>query len=101
ASTAQVIESVGGSGAPNASLTLGAGEYVRGMVAAQDGSGNVRLYAFSSDGGVQNGRVHEYNGAAWTSTAAATFGTNGRGPATTVFWRGRDGLSGQRIVTIS
>jgi hypothetical protein len=101
ANSAAVIEIAGGSGAPNAIKILGAGEYFRGMCAAQDGSGNVRLYAFSSDSGVQNGRVHEYNGAIWTSTAAATFGTNGRSVATTVYWRGRDGIGGQRIVTLS
>lgn len=103
AGSARVFKLVGGA-APCVDVTPGgltAGHYIRGMVTAQDGAGNARLYAFSSDGGIQNGQVHEYNGAAWTTTAAGTFGTNGRGPAVRVTWRGRDGINGPRLVTIS
>jgi len=101
----RVLEIVGGTGAPTASITLTAGEYMRGMVAAQDMNGNVRLYAFSSDGGVQHGRVHQFDGTIWTSSplfpAAGSFGTRGKSRATTVYWRGRDGIGAQRIVSIS
>jgi hypothetical protein len=104
ANSAAVIEIAGGSGAPNAIKILGAGEYFRGMVAAQDGSGNVRLYAFSSDSGVQHGRVHAFDGTIWTSSplfpAVGSFGTTGKGPATTVYWRDRQGIGAQRIVSI-
>lgn len=90
-----------GSGAPAASLTLTDGEYIRGMVAADNGSGTIRLYAMSSDGGIQNGRVHEFDGSSWTSTAGGTFGSNGRGQSRKVEWRGRDGIKNNAIVTVS
>lgn len=96
-----VLRSVGGSGAFSASLTLGAAEYLRGLLVADDGSGGENLYAFSSDGGVQNGRLHAWDGSTWTSTAAATFGTNGRAAAKVVFWETADGIGASRIVTIS
>jgi hypothetical protein len=99
--TGRVYRSVGGSGAFAASLTLGANEYVRGLLVADNGSGTELLYAFSSDSGVQNGRMHSWNGTAWTSTAAATFGTNGRAAAALVFWETDDGIGAHRIVTIS
>lgn len=101
ASTARVLRLTGGVAPFSISLSLGAGEYLRGMVAAQDGSGNARLYAFSSDSGTQNGRVHVWDGASWTSSAAGTFGTNGRGPAIKVVWRGRNGIKNNAIVTKS
>jgi hypothetical protein len=101
--SAKVIVMVGGTGAPTDITPSGltAGHYIRGMCVGLDGSGNVRLYAFSSDGGTQNGQVHEYDGASWTSTAAGTFGTNGRGVTKTVMWRDRTGVNGMRFVTLS
>lgn len=101
ANTGRVLRLTGGVAPLSASLALGAGEYMRGLCLGDDGSGNTRLYAFSSDGGTQSGRVHEWNGAAWTSTAAATFGTNGRGPTRKVTWRGRDGIKNNALVTKS
>lgn len=84
-----------------ASLVLTNLEYMRGILAAGDGSGNTRLYAFSSDGGVNNGRVHEYDGTSWTSTVAGEFGSWGRADAKTVFWTTADGIGAHRIVCIS
>lgn len=101
ANTARILALSGGAGPATVSLALGVGEVFRGMCVSDNGAGSVQLYAFSSDGGTQNGRVHRFNGATWTSTAAGTFGTNGRGAAASVMWRDRQGIRYQRIVTIS
>lgn len=101
ANSGRVLSFASGGTTAAVSLALGANEYVRGLCTGPNGSGGTRLYAFSSDGGVQSGRVHEFDGSSWTSTAAATFGTNGRGPACTVMWRDREGIIYPRLVTIS
>jgi hypothetical protein len=103
----RVCSLAGGSAAPALASPVGApfplpdGEYVRGMQVADNGAGTTLLYVFSSDGGIQNGRIHSWNGAAWVSTAAALFGTNGRGFARTIYWRDRSGIGAPRTVTVS
>lgn len=108
ANTARVLKVDKTTGVITESLlpaVFGASEFLRGMVVADDGGGTTCLYAFSSDGGTQNGRLHRLTGGVWTSTPlppnVASFGTNGRGPATRVVWRGRDGIKNNTIVTKS
>lgn len=109
--SARVLRLTGGVAPFSSSLTFAAGRYGRGMVVADDGSGNTRLYVMTSDSGTQNGAISEWDGATWTSTTAGAavgasrtangFGTNGRGPAIKVTWRGRDGIKNNAIVTKS
>ncbi len=101
ANTARVMRSVGGTGALADSLTLGANEYMRDLVLFDDGSGNTRLWASSSSITGDSGRLHAWDGAAWTSTAAGAFGTNGRNRMARVFWRGNDGVGDWRLVTMA
>lgn len=104
--TARVIVSYAGTGAGSDafvnSLNLGANEYLRDLCLFGDGTGARYLYASSSDINGLNGRLHRCSvGVGWTSTAAGTFGTNGRNRMWRVFWTGRDGLSYPRLFTIS
>jgi hypothetical protein len=102
ANTARVMRSVGGSGALTDSLNLGANEYMIDLLAARDqASGTYYLWASSSNVSGSSGRMHRWDGATWTSTAAATFGTNGRNRMVRVFWEGEDGVGDWRIVTLS
>lgn len=69
ANSARVLVLTGGTGAVSVSLQLGANEFMRGLVTADNGSNVICLYAFSSTGGVTNGRMHELNIAVGTWSA--------------------------------
>jgi hypothetical protein len=97
----RVLRSVGGGATLTNSLNLGAGEYLRDLQNFDNGSGTNVLWASSSDNTNANGRLHRWNGSAWTSSAPGTFGTWGRGPMTRVWWVTKDGLGASRLVTIS
>lgn len=106
ANTARVMRSPGGTGSGGGalvdSLNLGANEYIRDLLVADDGAGITRLFASSSDVNGLNGRMHRLNAdGTWTSTAAATFGTNGRNRMAAVHWTTADGNSAWRIVCIT
>lgn len=86
-------------------ILSGAGRYLRGLVVAENGSGGLRLYAMSSDSGLQNGEIHEWDGTNWTPLSGAS-GTsmgaaNGRGPSEKVEWRGQDNIRNNVIFTVS
>lgn len=101
----KVCRSIGGTGvlagAFAASLTLTVGEYIQGLCLFDNGAGTTVMWASSSDLAGLNGRLHKWDGAAWTSTAAATFGTNGRGRMKVVNWTTQDGATATRLVTVS
>lgn len=97
----RVLRLTGGTGTLSESLVLADGQYMRGLLTADDGSGGTALYAFSSDGGVANGYLHRWAGSSWTSTTSGEFGGWGRGPAKKVFWTPQNGVGAPRIVTIS
>jgi hypothetical protein len=100
--TARILRNAGGgSAAFTNSLLLGANEYMQDMCVFDNGAGANVLYASSSNVGGLSGRLHKWDGATWTSTAAATFGTNGRQRLAKVFWTTPDGQSAWRLVAIS
>lgn len=101
ANTGRVMVSTGGIGALANSLNLGANQYVRDLIVADDGSGNSRLFCSSTDSAGNNGRIHDLSGGAWNSTAVGTFGVNGRNRMQKVQWQTADGSSGWRLVSIS
>lgn len=97
----RVLRSVGGGTTLTASLSLAAGEIMRDLCVFDDGAGGQRLYASSTNASGENGRLHQWNGAAWTSTAALTFGANGRNKMKRVYWTTNDGIGAWRLVTIT
>lgn len=99
ANTGRVMRSVGGTAAFADSLLLGAGEYLKDLLCAANGAGAYRLFASSSNVTDGSGRLHAWDGAAWTSTAALAFGTNGRNRMVRVYWEGEDGVGDWRVVT--
>jgi hypothetical protein len=105
AGTARILKIDGTTGVVSIEVTLGAGEYMRGLTVADNGSGTTGLYAMSSNGGTQEGRIHRLLAGIWSSTPAypdaASFGTNGRGPTFRVSWRGRDGIKNNTMGTKS
>lgn len=115
ANTARVMKQTGGTGALANVKSLGAGEYIRGAVTADDGSGNPVLFVTSSDTGSfdagKNGKLHKYDlrTGLWTSTPAGRFGetsvgandgTAGRNAIVKVNWT-IDGVSAWRLVCIT
>lgn len=96
----RVLRLTGGTGSVSSVLAPATNKYCRGLVVAENGSGALRLYAMFSDGGIQNGEMYAWDGSAWSSVSGS-FGTNGRGRAVVVGWRGRDGLKNTAIVTQS
>jgi hypothetical protein len=104
ANSGRIMRSVGGTGALSNSLNLGANEYVRDLLTFDDGTGTF-LYASSCDATDPNpganGRLHKWDGASWTSTAAGTFGTYSRQRLCKVYWVTEDGIGDWRLVTIS
>lgn len=93
---ARVIVSASGTGAFSNSLRLGANEYMRDLCVFGG-----YLWASSSDASAANGRMHRWDGASWTSTAAGTFGTNGRNKMKSVYWVTQDGQGAKRLVVVS
>lgn len=105
ANSGRVIRSVGGTGSGGGafadSLNLAAGQFMRDLCLFSNGAGTRYLYASSSDLNGVNGQLHRWNGAVWASTAAGTFGANGRNRMWRVFWRDRGGIGWPRLFTIS
>lgn len=101
ANSARVISSASGTGAFADSLTLGIGEFMYDLCLFSNGAGTRYLYASSGNANGLNGRLHRWNGAVWASTAAFTFGTNGRSRLWRTFWQDRGGVSYPRLVAIS
>jgi hypothetical protein len=102
ANTARVLRSTDGGTTWTNSLNLGANEYLKDLLVARNSADGVtRLWASSGSVTGADGRMHMWDGAAWTSTAAALFGTNGRNRMVKVFWEGEDGVGDWRIVALS
>lgn len=102
ANTARVMRSVDKSDPFADSLNLGAGEYLKDLLVARDPSdGATYLWASSGAEFGDTGRLHKWDGSSWTSTAAGTFGTNGRNRMVKVYWEGSDGVGDWRIVALS
>lgn len=99
--SARVMRSASGTGNPSNSLNLGANEYMRDLLVFDNGAGVKVLWASSTDVNGASGRMHKWDGATWTSTAAALFGTNGRNRMASVFWRDEDGIGADRIFVVS
>lgn len=99
--SARVMRSASGTGALANSLNLGANEYLFDLAVADNGSGTKVLWASSSDVNGASGRMHKWDGATWTSTAAGTFGTNGRNRMKVVSWRDEFGITAVRIFVVS
>jgi hypothetical protein len=108
----KVCRSVGGTGvlggAFATTLALTVGEYVRDLFLYHNGTASIFLYATSSDANGLNGRLHRWDGATWSSTAAATFnltpdGVNryGRNRSRSANWLTPDGVTAWRFKTIS
>lgn len=99
----RVLRLTGGTGASfaNSTLALGAGEILRDLCVADNGAGTVVLFASSTDTGGLTGRLHRWDGAAWTSSAVGAYGANGRNKMKRVFWTTNDGVGAWRIVVIS
>lgn len=100
--SARILRSSGGTGALSNSLNLaGAGEYMRDLLVADDGSGNKVLWASSSSVTGASGCMHKWDGSSWTRTAVGDFGTWGRNGMKAVFWVDEEGIGATRIVTAS
>jgi hypothetical protein len=99
----RVLRLAGGSGTAwaNSTLALGPGEILRDLLVAGDGAGNPMLWASSTNTSGNDGRLHRWDGAVWTSSAVGAYGTNGRNRMKRVFWRTQDGNGAWRIVSIS
>lgn len=88
------------------SLTLGASEFVRDLLVADDGAGTAVLFATSSESDGSNARMHKWDGALWVSTPLSGAGSFdaagfGLGRMAKVYWRTSNNAGAWRIVTIS
>jgi hypothetical protein len=102
ANTGRVLRSIDGGVTWTNSLNLGANEYLKDLLVARNSAtGVTHLWASSGLVTGDSGRMHYWDGAAWTSTAAALFGTNGRNKMVKVFWEGEDGVGDWRIVALA
>jgi hypothetical protein len=102
ANTSRVLVSSDGTGAGAGlfaeSKTFVATDLVRDMLVFDDGAGTPVLWVSTSDVSRGNGRMHKWDGAAWTSTAVGTFGTAGRNKLAKVWWVTKDGIGGWRMI---
>lgn len=103
ANTARVMHMNGGTADPTNALNLGAGQYMRDLLVADDGAGVKVLWASSSDINGANGRLHKCvdptTPTVWTSYAV--YGTNGRNRMKSQFWVDEEGIGAVRIITSS
>ena len=109
--TARVMHMDGGTSAPTNALRLGANEYMRDLLVADDGAGGKVLWASSSSVTGASGRLHKMVDATaptvWASTNGPNevgtdeFGTNGRNRMVSILWTDEDQISAPRIVVSS
>lgn len=109
----RVLVITGGTGTASASLTapaaaggtLGNADFIQGLVVADDGSGNQRLYATSWDYRRVNARMYLFDGSSWSTATArgvAFSASRGLGRMAYVGWIDpTTGLTTYRIVVLT